>query len=140
MKVVPANTPGTRYSTTYSVDPRTGHLLLFGGFLYNKDAANVETQVYVNDLWDWDGAKWTKLSPPAGPAARENSGFTYDPLYDRMVLFGGYGARYFGDFWFYDTTTTSWQNLVDSPSSNRRRTGPAFQTPPAGSGLRLGNQ
>jgi hypothetical protein len=52
-----------------------------------------------------------------------------------MVLFGGYGARYFGDFWLFDTTTTSWQYLVDSPSSNRRRTGPAIQTPPSGSGL-----
>ena len=136
MKVDAANTPGMRYSTSYSVDPRTGHLLVFGGLLYTKDSSTgVETQKFVNDLWDWDGAKWTKISATGSPDARENSGFTYDPALDRMVLFGGYGAHYFGDLWLFDTASKSWQTIMESPSGNRRRTAPTPQLPTGGSGV-----
>jgi N-acetylneuraminic acid mutarotase len=122
-----------RYSTSYAIDPNTGHLFVFGGLLYTKDSStSLETQKYVNDIWEWDGAKWTKLSPAVSPEARENSGFTYDPLVGRMVLFGGYAARYFGDLWLFDTTTKSWQSLMESPSSGRRRTAPTPQLPGSG--------
>jgi Galactose oxidase, central domain len=133
MKVDAANTPGMRYSTSYAIDPNTGHLFVFGGLLYTKDSSTgVETQKYVNDIWEWDGAKWTKLSPAVSPEARENSGFTYDPLLGRMVLFGGFAAHYYGDLWLFDTTTKSWQSLMESPGSGRRRTAPTPQLPGSG--------
>lgn len=139
MKVAASNTPGMRYSTSYSVDPNTGHLFVFGGLLYTKDSSTgVETQTYVNDIWEWDGAKWTKLSPAVSPEVRENSGFTYDPLIGRMVLFGGYAARYFGDLWLFDTTSKSWQSLMESPGGGRRRTAPTPQLP--GSGVSIMRQ
>jgi len=140
MKVDAASTPGMRYSTTYSVDPRSGHLLLFGGLLYTKDSAGVENQKFVNDMWEWDGAKWSKITTSFAPEARENSGFTYDPLLDRMVLFGGYAARYLGDLWLFDTTTKSWQLLMESTSAGRRRTAPTPQLPTSGGGLRIEQQ
>lgn len=136
MKVDPASTPGLRYSTAYTVDPRTGHALVFGGLLYNKDSAGIETQKYVNDLWDWNGSKWTQLTNATGPDIRENSGFTFDPVSNRMVIFGGYNGRYFGDLWQFDTASKSWQQLLVNTSGSRRRTAPIPQLPPAGSGLK----
>lgn len=141
MKVDPASTPGMRYSTTYGVDPRNGHMLVFGGLLYTKDSANVETQAYVNDLWDWNGSKWTKLTTPLSPEVRENGGLTYDAQSNRMLLFGGYGGHYFGDVWQFDSTTTTWQPLMRSETGgSRRRTAPTPQLPGGGSGLRVGQQ
>lgn len=137
MKVDPATTPGMRYSTTYSVDPRTGHLLVFGGILYTKDSADLETQAYVNDLWDWNGTKWTKLSTSISPEVRENGGLTFDTLTNRMLLFGGYAGHYFGDTWQFDTATTTWQPLLRAETgASRRRTAPTPVLPGSGSVLR----
>jgi hypothetical protein len=135
MKVDAASTPGMRYSTTYTIDPRTGHLLLFGGLYYTKDtsaAITVESQRYVNDLWEWNGTKWTKITQTNAPDNRENSGFTYDSATNRMVLFGGYNGRYFGDVWLLDTAKATWQPLFQTNAGNRRRTGPITQVPGSG--------
>ena len=135
MKVDPASTPGMRYSTSSTIDPRTGHLLLFGGLYYTKDTSGsttVETQRYVNDLWDWNGSKWTQVGQSNTPDTRENSGFTFDPSTNRMVLFGGYNGRYFGDLWLLDSTTGAWQPLLQANSGSRRRTGPIVQIPAPG--------
>ena len=133
MKIEPTATPGMRYGMSTAVDPRNGHLLLFGGLVYTKDANDIESQFYTNDMWEWDGAKWTKLTTTAAPEIRENSGFVYDPVRDRMVLFGGYGGHYYGDLWLFDTTKSAWQNLFEAPSGNRRRPAPTPQPPAGGS-------
>jgi hypothetical protein len=71
----------------------------------------------VNDLWDWNGTKWTKLATATSPDGRENSGLAYDALTNRMLLFGGYAGHYFGDIWQYDTATNSWQPLLRAETS-----------------------
>jgi hypothetical protein len=124
-------TPGQRYSATFAVDPRDGHLLLFGGLLYELNGT-VEKQTYLNDMWEWDGAKWTKLTTTNTPTPRENSGFTYDPVTDRMVLFGGFRANYFGDFWSFDKKSGAWQQQLAVTTGTRRR--PAIRLPPGAGG------
>ncbi len=121
MKVDPATTPGMRYAATSTIDPRNGHLLLYGGLVYTKDAKGVESQFYTKDLWEWNGAKWTLLSADNAPGIRENAAFVYDPASDRMRFFGGFAGRYFGDQWLYDTKTAQWQALNESFTSPRRR-------------------
>jgi hypothetical protein len=119
----PSATPGQRYSTTYAVDPRDGHVLLFGGILYNKDEkTEVETQRYMNDLWEWDGANWKQLQA-TNPPARENASLVFNPLTNKFVMFGGYAARYFGDVWTLDRDTLTWQTRLESPTGARRRAG-----------------
>jgi len=118
-------TPGPRYGAQTVIDPHTNHLLLFGGLFDTitppvppaKDPT--EVQSYVNDMWDWDGSKWTQLHPPTIPSARENGRMAYDPTRDQIVLFGGYGGTFLSDTWAWDGT--KWNILQFDPLSGRRR-------------------
>lgn len=131
----PSTTPGPRYSTTYAVDPRDGHVLLFGGVYYTKDAQTaVEHQQYMNDLWEWDGTNWKQLQTTGNPPPRENAGFVFDPNTGKMTLFGGYAAVYFGDVWTFDRTTNTWQVRLDSTNGPMRRRPLQPPAPPAAGG------
>ena len=118
-------TPGPRYAAQTVVDPHTGHLLLFGGLFDTITPAvppakdPTEVQSFVNDMWDWDGSKWTQLHPPVTPSARENGRMAYDPTRDQIVLFGGYGGTFLSDTWTFDGT--QWKVVVFDPLAGRRR-------------------
>ena len=75
----PSTTPGMRYGAEIAIDPKTGHAILFGGIRVDTDANN-QAQVYANDMWDWDGTTWTKITSTLTPPARENAGFALDPI------------------------------------------------------------
>lgn len=97
--------PGERFGPLAAVDPRSGKVLLFGGLRTEKTGEKTYSQYYVNDLWQWDGSNstWTRLTSLNSPPPRENGMFTYDPVADRMVIFGGYyGGLYYSDVWEWD--------------------------------------
>jgi len=121
MKIDPAKTPGMRYGAASAIDPRNGHLLLYGGLVYTKDDKGVESQFYSKDLWEWNGSTWTLLSADNAPGIRENATLTYDPSTSSFLLFGGFAARYFGDQWLYDTKTGHWQPINQSSTGAPRR-------------------
>ena len=118
-------TPGPRYGAQVLVDPHTNHLLLFGGMFDTVTppvppaTQPTEVQSYVSDMWDWDGSKWTQITPPATPGPRENARMTYDPSRDNIVMFGGYAGTFLSDTWVYDGST--WKAVVFDPLGNRRR-------------------
>ncbi|HEX8169792.1 MAG TPA: kelch repeat-containing protein [Thermoanaerobaculia bacterium] len=117
-------TPGERFGPQVGVDPRTGKVLLVGGLraeLIGGKNEDARRQFFDNDTWEWDGSKqtWTRLSPASLPSARQNGGLAYDPIADRMVLFGGYAGFYFSDVWSWDGAT--WRPL-EQPTGGRRRT------------------
>lgn len=129
-KLTVSATPGERMGPQYAIDPATGKLLLFGGMkseLPNPDKETSRVQYYDNETWQWDGAAstWTKLTPAAAPAPRQNGRIAYDPTTQRLMLFGGYAGFYFSDVWYW--TGSNWQVLPDTGSERRRATGP----PPA---------
>jgi hypothetical protein len=96
-------TPGMRYGAQTTVDPRTSHLLLLGGLRVDTDATTqIQTQVYANDMWEWDGTAWKQLVLPNLPPTRENGGLEYDPSRRQMTLFAGYGGFFHDDVWIYD--------------------------------------
>jgi hypothetical protein len=118
-------TPGPRYGAQVVVDPHTNHVLLYGGIFDTitppvpPATSNTEVQSYVNDMWDWDGSKWTKLNPATTPGPRENARMAYDPTRDNIVLFGGYAGTFLSDTWVYDGT--NWHVMIFDPLGNRRR-------------------
>jgi N-acetylneuraminic acid mutarotase len=121
----PASTPGARYGAQTSVDPRTNHVLLFGGLRLDTIPSttpgqpDTQVQVYANDMWDWDGTAWSKIAPDQTPPARENGGLAFDPSRNEIVLFGGYAGFYFSDLWTY--TPTTWKLQILDPIGGRRR-------------------
>lgn len=62
---------------------RARKTLLFGG-----QGREGEVWVKYDDTWTWDGAEWTQLQV-AGPTPRVGANIAYDPLRDRVLLYGG---------------------------------------------------
>jgi hypothetical protein len=87
--------PSARFLHTAIYDPVRDRMLVFGGY---------DGTVYFSDVWALSLAgspAWTALVP-AGipPSARYGHTSIYDPVRDRMLVFGGYdGAAYLNDVW-----------------------------------------
>lgn len=100
------------------------NIYMFGG----KPTSTTE----VNDLWRFDGATWTNITPVSGPlpAARDWYGCAYDTQRGRLVLFGGRStalAADLGDTWEFDGTTWTQRTPAIAPSP-RRWTAMAYDT------------
>ena len=118
-------TPGMRYGAQITIDPRTSHVLLFGGLRDDPvppvppSTVPGEVQVYADDMWEWDGSAWAQLHPTTVPPARENGRMAFDPTRNEIVMFGGYAGAFFSDVWTYNPTT--WKARIFDPIGNRRR-------------------
>ncbi len=118
-------TPGMRYGAQTAVDPRSNHVLLFGGLRLDTvppvapSTTPTSVQVYAGDMWEWDGSAWTQLHPVLSPPARENGRIAFDPTRNEMVMFGGYSGYFLSDVWTYNPNT--WQLRIFDPAGARRR-------------------
>ena len=107
--------PSVRRDAAVIHDPVRNRILVFGG-----DALCIRGDCTVNDLWQLsltDPPVWEELHP-AGvlPAPRGGSATIYDPIRDRMLIFGGSnrdGA--FNDVWALALAgPPAWTRLVPS--------------------------
>jgi len=101
--------PTSRRSHTAIYDPVRDRVVVFGG-----DAPGV-----LNDVWALSlggTPAWTGLAPSGTlPSARYLHGAIYDPVRDRMVVFGGLGYSFsiLGDVWTLSLTSTpAWTQLT----------------------------
>jgi hypothetical protein len=82
------NAPSPRFHSGAIYDPVRDRMVVFGGYYYDG------TPHFLNDVWalSLDGTSaWTHLTPTgAPPVGRELHSAIYDPVRDRMVVFGGY--------------------------------------------------
>jgi hypothetical protein len=99
-----ATEPPPRMFPMLTYDAARARTILFGG--YDRASSSV-----FGDTWQWDGSVWTPLSPATSPPARDGGGMAYDPVRQRVVLFGGAAASYYlGDTWEWDGAT--WTELT----------------------------
>ncbi len=118
-------TPGMRYGAQIAMDPRSNHVLLFGGLRVDTEppvppaTTPTQVQVYVDDMWEWDGSAWKQVNAENIPPARENGRIAYDVTRDEMVMFGGYAGHFLSDLWSYNPT--KWQVRILDPVGARRR-------------------
>src|SRR5207237_4388591 len=113
-------TPGVRYGAQVAVDPVTKKTILFGG-LRTDITGTLQTQVYVDDTWQWDGKAWTKLTTAHTPPARENGFFDYDPSTGALTLFAGFSGFYHSDVWTFKAG--NWSIVTEAPIPRRRAAG-----------------
>jgi hypothetical protein len=68
--------------------------------------------------WRWDGATWTEVAD-TGPARRAHFPLAFDPVRQRVVLFGGWddGPTFLGDTWEWDGA--AWRQVQDIGPSPR---------------------
>ncbi|MBK8095736.1 MAG: hypothetical protein IPK26_01430 [Planctomycetes bacterium] len=101
-----ATAPPSRSRPQVVWDEARGRLVLFGG-----GAAVWGTYTPLDDMWTWDGTNWTQLAPPLRPTPRFAGGCAYDPVRQRMVLFGGEGSgSTLQDTWEWDGS--NWRDLA----------------------------
>jgi hypothetical protein len=119
-QLTPSGTPpGVRFAQCAIYDPVRDRMVVFGG-------ANLSA--YLNEVWALSLAgtpAWTQLTPSGTPPnGRYHHSLIYDPLRDRIVVFGGYGgsAGYFNDAWALSLAGASvWTQLtpLGTPPSTR---------------------
>lgn len=104
----PAHAPHGRSFHAMAFDSARDRVILFGG----KSGTTTANSVMYNDTWSFDGTDWTQLDTPNAPSARFYSASTYDPIHDRVILFGGTNLSADGktstnlfDTWAFDGTT-----------------------------------
>ena len=79
-----ATSPDSRYYTSMTYDSSTNRMVLWAGVLAASNS-------YASDMWQWDGANWSLLTPINTPQAQANESLVYDPVRDEIVSFGGDG-------------------------------------------------
>jgi hypothetical protein len=91
-----------------SPPPRSWHSMAFdgqyvwmtGGMVNGDEKAQQNpnfTATFLNDMWRWDGASWTQVTVPTGPAGLAAMAMVFDPDHGtggpngtgQLVLFGG---------------------------------------------------
>ncbi len=103
--------PRARYGFSMVYDTHHDQVVVFGGApgLY---------QGYLNDVWTLalggTVPVWTQLAPDGvAPAARYLAAGAYDPVGDRLVLFGGDGAAWYNDTWALSLDgTPTWSEIA----------------------------
>jgi hypothetical protein len=113
--------PGPRAELNAVYDPASNKLILFGGN---------DQGTFYNDVWVLTNANgiggspvWTQLSPMGTlPTARHNASATYDPVSNRMTVFGGDNTTLdllLGDTWVLTNAnglggTPAWTQIAQS--------------------------
>src|SRR5204862_4822369 len=114
-RLAPTGTPGRRYGHTAIYDPVRDQMVVFGGF-------TEPSNTYVNDVWalSLGSLTWAPVtSSGSPPGAGFRASAIYDPVADRMVVFGGYdGVSPTGSASAYAFTmaSASWAPLAASGS------------------------
>ncbi len=105
--------PNPAYATAVAYDTARSRLVLFGGRL------STISMPRSNETWELSATGWTQRTPTTSPSARSGHDMVYDPVRQRVVLFGGFpdtGVR-LGDTWTWDGTTWTQQFPTNSPGA-----------------------
>jgi hypothetical protein len=112
--------PSPRYGQSAVYDPLRHRMLVIGGF---GDAC-------LNDVWEYrlpGNGTWTQLNPSGTPMPpRMQHAAVYDPVRDRVLVFGGDGGTFLNDVWELRLGgTPTWNEIVPSgalPGGRREHT------------------
>ena len=114
--------PGARWSHSMVYNSLTGKVLLFGGY-------STVHSTRVNDMWEFDPSTnvWTELHPVASPSSRSHHAMYFDPIFNEIILFGGYlnGDTLSDETWIYNCTANNW-NQIDPAIHPSERYGHTF--------------
>ncbi len=104
--LIDTNGPAARRNHAMAYDSHRGVSVMFGGI----GSGATPAEVYRNDTWEYDGARWTQRPMVVSPSARVNFGLSFDSHRQRVVLFGGFAlgadsrTALNGETWEYDGT------------------------------------
>jgi hypothetical protein len=111
--------PSGRLGGGMAYDANHHVIVLFGGTTH-RDGSGV-----VGETWTWDGSKWS-IASKAGPSPRYNCHMAYDPIRQRVVLFGGtdVNENELGDTWEWNGS--QWSEISNGDLIARAHNGMVF--------------
>jgi len=103
--------PVARSSPTLFFDADRGRTVLVGGMAGFGDPECGSN--WCGTEWEWDGAAWTQVAAASpGPASVREVTPVYDPIRDRVVLYGGLNTSF-----TYSSTTWLWDGAAWAASA-----------------------
>ena len=101
--------PPPRTFASMAYDAARRQILLFGGNRVLFGTGD-ELDSFLGDTWVFEGDAWREIDVESAPAPRGEAAMVYDPVRQRVVLFGGYKAdggrlQRFSDTWAWDGAT-----------------------------------
>ncbi len=111
---VNASAPGAPHARAFhamAYDAPRSAIVMYGG-LWNDATPSSN---YMGDTWEWSNDGWIQLAPVHSPGPRAYHSMTYDPIGQRVLLFGGFEftAGAFNDIWAWDGA--DWTRLDTTP-------------------------
>ena len=115
----PPPSPRVRHTAIY--DPVRNRMVVFGGLAGSTPQ---------NDVWELTLSgtpAWHQIVVSGvSPGARSGHSAIYDPVRDRMIIYGGQGSSLFGDVWALSFTgTPSWTQLAPTGTPPTARVSPS---------------
>lgn len=115
----------TLIQPTSAPSARTGHRMVYDaalGRVLLVDIVPTSSNTWgFDDVWEWDGANWTRVKPKNLPPNRSGFAVAYDGSRQRMLLHGGADSRglpYFTDTW--EWVGDSWVELKSNSDPGAR--------------------
>lgn len=110
-----------RVQHAMAFDTARNRAVLFGGLALG---ASFSARVPDGKTFEWDGQRWTDVSPSTSPSPRADAAMAYDAARGRTLLFGGrQDTTLLGDTWVWDGT--AWTQLT-TPTAPSPRSGSAM--------------
>jgi len=111
-EIVLTNKPSARAGHAMVYDSLNQKTILFGGWSGNVGL--------TNDTWIYDSqtGNWTEVFPINAPEIRQSIAMYYDPIFQKIILFGGYrdALPHYNDTWEYNYSNNTWTEL--NPTNN----------------------
>ena len=112
--------PSPRFPSAIVYDKSREKVLLYSG--HYVDATSYIT---FSDFWEWDGTSWNEIKMEGEtPGARNIAHMVFDPLNERVLLFGGGEQTFLGDMWSWNGT--NWSQVAKTGTPARSGLGGAF--------------
>jgi len=105
---------------------RSGHGMTFDGRRTVMFGGRNQNQMLAPLTWMYDGQAWSSVAGSA-PGVRYGTAMAYDPVRDRVVLFGGRDAfDYLTDTWEWNGATSTWSKVTTSTMTPEARDTPSL--------------
>ena len=121
--------PFSRGLTTLFYDPTLQKVVLFGGIGRRKRDDHVER---FNDMWSFDGSRWTEMTVATRPSPRYGTQYRMNPATRRLVMFGGKdeNENYINEMWEWNGS--AWTRLQPENAPSARMNGSMLFDPISG--------
>jgi len=118
-KILSTGGPVWREDAKMVYNSKNKNVYLIGGRSYSEKGE----QIIHDEMWEWNGKIWSQLHPAHTPGRTLHTNIVYDPVRNRIVMFGGVktdkndGPPFVNDIWEFDGNDWKFIATDEGPSA-----------------------